>query len=317
MNIASMGKENRTSVTEFILLGFSDYPHLHLFISVTVSLIFLISVLGNLMFIMLVCADSYLQKPMYFLLSNLSFLDICNTSITLSTLLHSLVTRNELISFPLCITQLYFFMSLICAEVLLLTAMAYDRYIAICNPLRYVLIMNRRTCSLLASASWMLGFLDVIPQAVLTSQLSFCRGNEINHFFCDFEALTKLSCSDIHKLETLIFSEGFFYLFIPLALTMASYIYIISSILKIHSAKGRLKAFSTCSSHLTVVILFYGSLMCVYMKPSSEYSPNQDKLFSLLYTTLIPMLNPIVYSLRNAEVKSALTRIVNIKEASL
>nr|XP_033793484.1 olfactory receptor 1019-like [Geotrypetes seraphini] len=312
-----MRKENKTSVTEFILLGFSDHPHLQLFISVIVSLIFLISVLGNMVFIMLVCAEPHLQKPMYFFLSNLSFLDICNTSITLSTLLHGLVTRNALISLSLCITQLHFFMSLTSTEFLLLTAMAYDRYVAICNPLRYVLIMNRRTCILLAFASWILGFLDVIPHTVLASQLSFCKGNEINHFFCDFEALIKLSCSDMHKIEILIFSEGVYLVFIPFALTLTSYIYIISSILKIRSAKGSLKAFSTCSSHLTVVILFYGSLICVYMNPTSAYSPDRDKLFSLLYTTLIPMLNPIVYSLRNVEVKTALIRIINIKETSL
>nr|XP_033793479.1 olfactory receptor 1G1-like [Geotrypetes seraphini] len=191
--------------------------------------------------------------------------------------------------------------------------MAFDRYVAICNPLRYVLIMNRRVCVLLASASWILGFLDVIPSTVLTTQFSFCEGNEINHFFCDFEALTKLSCSDLHTIEIVLFLEGVFLAVAPNALTLISYIYIISTILKIHSARGRCRAFSTCSSHLTVVILFYGTLLCVYMRPPSMYSPKQDKLFSLLYTALIPMLNPIVYSLRNVDVKKALTKLVKLK----
>ncbi|XP_030050887.1 olfactory receptor 1019-like [Microcaecilia unicolor] len=263
------------------------------------------------MFLLLVCADSHLQKPMYFFLSNLSFLDICNTSVTLSTLLHSLLTGETLISFSLCISQLYFFMSLTGTEFFLLTAMAYDRYVAICNPLRYVLIMNRRACVHLSFASWTVGFLETIPHAIFASQFSFCKNNEINHFFCDYEALIKLSCSDMYSIEILLFPEGVFLGVTPVVLTLTSYIYIICSILKIRSARGRRKAFSTCTSHLTVIILFYGTIMCVYMRPTSMYSPDQDKLFSLLYTALIPMLNPIIYSLRNVEVKTALAKFVN------
>ncbi|XP_030050875.1 olfactory receptor 2AP1-like [Microcaecilia unicolor] len=310
MDVESIGKENKTSITEFILLGFSDIPHLQLLISVTVFLIFMISVLGNFMFLILVSTDPHLQKPMYFFLSNLSFLDICNTSVSLSTLLHSLLTGKTLISFSLCLTQLYFFISFLGIEIFLLTAMAYDRYVAICNPLRYVLIMNKRICVLLSSVSWIIGFMDVIPHIFLTSQFSFCRGNEINHFFCDFSVLLKLSCSDMSYIETVVFTEGVFVSFIPFGLTLTSYICIISSILKMCSAKGRYKAFSTCSSHLTIVILFYGTLICVYIRPSSTYAPDQDKFFSLLFTALIPMLNPIIYSLRNEEVKRALRKYV-------
>ncbi|XP_030050892.1 olfactory receptor 2H2-like [Microcaecilia unicolor] len=305
-----MVEENRTSTAEFILLGFSDHPHLQLLISVTVFLGFLISVLGNFMFLILVCADPHLQKPMYFFLSNLSFLDICNTSVTLSTLLKSLLTGNMFISFSVCMAQLYFFMSLTTTEVILLTAMAYDRYAAICNPLRYVLIMNRRVCVLLASFSWIIGFVGTMPQAIMTSQFSFCRSNEINHFFCDLTVLMKLSCSDLLNLEIVVFFEGVFVVAIPFGLTLTSYSYIISNILNIHSANGRRKAFSTCSSHLTIVILFYGALICVYVRPPSMYSPKQDKLFSLLYTALIPMLNPIIYSLRNKEVIKALNKLL-------
>ncbi|XP_030050885.1 olfactory receptor 5V1-like [Microcaecilia unicolor] len=300
-----MGKENKTSVSEFILVGFSDHPDLQLLISITVFLIFLISVLGNFTFLMLVYTDPHLQKPMYFFLSNLSFLDIGNSSVTLSTLLHNLMTGETLISFSVCIAQVYFFMSLTGTELSLLSAMAYDRYVAICNPLRYVLIMNWRVCVLLASASWAVGFMDGLSPTVLASQFSLCKGNVINYFFCDIAALMKLSCSNMHNIETVIFTEGVFLALFPFGLTLTSYVYIISSILKIHSAKGRHKAFSTCSSHLTVVILFYGTIMCVYMRPTSMYSPDQDKLFSLLYTALIPMLNPIIYSMRNEEVKKS------------
>nr|XP_033793475.1 olfactory receptor 1019-like [Geotrypetes seraphini] len=311
-NIEKMGKENRSTVTEFILLGFSEYPHLKLFVSVTVFLIFLISVLGNFIFLLLVCAEPHLQKPMYFFLSSLSFLDICNSSVTLSTLLKNLLTGNMFISFSVCMAQFYFFISLTATEILLLAAMAYDRYIAICNPLHYVLIMNRRVCVILASSSWIIGFVETIPQAIMTSHISFCRSNEINHFFCETSAMMKLSCSDLLNLEILILIEVVFEVVIPFGLTLTSYCYIICSILKMYSAKGRHKAFSTCSFHLTIVILFYGSLIFMYMRPPSMYSPKYDKLFSLLYTALIPMLNPIIYSLRNKDVNKALTKLIGV-----
>ncbi|XP_030050889.1 olfactory receptor 1G1-like [Microcaecilia unicolor] len=267
------------------------------------------------MFLILVCADTHLKKPMYFFLGNLSFLDICNTSVTLSTLLHTLIIGETLISFPLCIAQLYFFISFTGTEFFLLTAMAYDRYVAICNPLHYVLIMNRRNCVLLASASWIFGFIDMLPHTFLISQLSFCEGNKIDHFFCDALPLMKLSCSDLINIEIVIFIVGPFVVVIPFGLTLTSYMYIISRILKIHSANGRRKTFSTCSSHLTIVILFYGTIICVYMRPASMYSPDEDKLFSLLYTALIPMLNPIIYSLRNEDIKKSLTKFVTMNHA--
>nr|XP_033793488.1 olfactory receptor 1G1-like [Geotrypetes seraphini] len=249
---------------------------------------------------------------MYFFLSNLSFLDICNTSVTLSTLLHSLLRGETLIYFSLCMAQLYLFLSFTSIEFFLLAVMAYDRYVAICNPLRYVLIMNRRICVFLASASWITGFMDSVPHVFLISQFSFCKGNEINHFYCDFTVLTKLSCSNMLTIEIVVFTEGVFLTIIPSVLTLTSYVRIISAILKIQSAKGRRKAFSTCSSHLTVIILFYGTLMFVYMRPASMYSPDQDKLFSLLYTALIPMLNPIIYSMRNEEVKKSLRKVIGM-----
>ncbi|XP_029435884.1 olfactory receptor 13F1-like [Rhinatrema bivittatum] len=192
--------------------------------------------------------------------------------------------------------------------------MAYDRYVAICNPLRYPLIMNKSVCILLMAASWITGFLEQIPVEVFISQFSYCGIKKINHFFCDLNAIIKLSCSDTHFLETLILTYGVFFAFFPFILTLSSYIFIIEAILKIRSSEGRHKAFSTCSSHLTIVILFYGTLMSIYMRPSSMYLPDLDKLFSLLYTALTPMLNPIIYSLRNQEVKIALRKVRDRKQ---
>ncbi|XP_029435721.1 olfactory receptor 13F1-like [Rhinatrema bivittatum] len=303
-----MGEENKTLIKGFILLGFSRHSHQQLLISVMVLPAFLISVLGNLGFLTLMCSDHHLHKPMYFFLSNLSFLDICNTSVTLSTLIETLLKEKTCISFSLCMTQLYFFLSFIGIEFFLLTAMAYDRYVAICNPLRYPLIMNKNVCISLMAASWITGFLEEIPIVVFVSQFSYCGIKNINHFFCDLNAIIKLSCSDTHILETLILTESAFLAFFPFILTLSSYIFIIKAILKIRSSEGRHKAFSTCSAHLAVIILFYGTLMSTYMRPSSMYSPDLDKLFSLLYTALTPMLNPIIYSLRNQEVKIALRK---------
>ncbi|XP_029437227.1 olfactory receptor 5I1-like [Rhinatrema bivittatum] len=305
-----MGERNQTSVREFILLGFSEHPLLQGLICGTVLLIYLISMLGNFVFLTLMCADPHLHKPMYFFLSNLSILDICCPSATLPKMLGNFLTKNKAISFRACMSQLYFFESFTSTELFLLSAMAYDRCVAICNPLRYSLIMNRSICVLLAAVSWIIGFVNALPLIDLVSQFYYCESNEVNHFFCDIAALMKLSCSDVWRLETLIFAEGTITGFIPFLLTLISYIFIISSILRIRGTEGRHKAFSTCTSHLTSVSLFYGTLLCIYMRPASMYSPAQDKLFSLLYTALIPTLNPIIYSLRNREIKNSFRRIM-------
>ncbi|XP_029437230.1 olfactory receptor 1019-like [Rhinatrema bivittatum] len=304
-----MGERNQTSVAEFILLGFSDHPLLQGLICGTVLLIYPISMLGNLGFLMLMCADPHLHKPMYFFLSHLSILDILCTSVTLPKMLASFILQSNSISFHACMTQLYLFLFFTATELFLLSTMAYDRYVAICNPLRYSLIMKKSVCVLLATGSWVISFLDMLPVIDIISQMSYCNSNEINHFFCDIIALMKLSCSDTDSLETLIFAEGFLVGFIPFLLTLISYIFIISAILRIRCTEGRHKAFSTCASHLTSVILFYWTIFCIYMRPSSMYSPAQDKFFSLLYTALLPMLNPIIYSLRNREIKNTLRKI--------
>ncbi|XP_030042678.1 olfactory receptor 1044-like [Microcaecilia unicolor] len=305
----SMGERNQTSVTEFILLGFSDHPQLQGLICGTVLLIYLISVLGNFVFLVLMCANPQLHKPMYFFLSNLSIMDICSTSLTLLKMLDSYLTQNYSISFHACITQVYFFMYFSAIEYLLLTEMAYDRYVAICNPLRYSLIMNKSICLLLASSSWVTAFLASFPVANMLSQLSYCKSNVINHFFCDPSVLMKLSCSDTHRVAMWIFVDGIVVGFIPFLLILTSYIFIISSILRIRCTEGRHKAFSTCASHLTSVILYCVSILCMYMKPTSMYSSARDKMVSLLYTAMVPTLNPIIYSLRNREIKNTFKKI--------
>ncbi|XP_029435707.1 olfactory receptor 5V1-like [Rhinatrema bivittatum] len=302
-------RKNQTSIAGFILLGFSDHPQLQVLIITLVFLIFLSALLGNGTFLTLMCADPRLHRPMYFFLSNLSCLDICYTLTTLPRILGSLFMRDKSISFLACVAQLFLFMSFTIAEFVLLAVMAYDRYVAICNPFHYALIMSNRVCTVLAASSWIIGFLGSSLVTDLIAQSSFCGSNEINHFFCDLTAMIKLICGDIHSLEVVISTEGVFLGINIFLLTLISYTCIISSILKIPSMEGKRKAFSTCSSHLIVVVLFYGTVIFYYMRPQSMYSPEQDKLFSLLYTGLVPMLNPMIYSLRNKEINNALRKV--------
>ncbi|XP_029437234.1 olfactory receptor 5V1-like [Rhinatrema bivittatum] len=301
-------RDNQTQVTEFLILGFSNYPNLKILVFVVFLCIYLVTLMGNLIILLLTCTDSRLHKPMYFFLSNLALLDICFTSDTLPKMLIISLTENKAISFLGCMTQLYLILSFTSVEFFLLTAMAYDRYVAICNPLRYSVIMNKRVCVLLAAASWMSGFLCVLPHILFTSSSSFCDHNEINHFFCDLQILLKLSCSDISIVATLLLTLNLCLALACFQLTLTSYVFIGSTILKIHSAEGRRKAFSTCSSHLTVVMIYSGAVLFVYMRPISMDVRPEDKVFGALYNAVIPMLNPIIYSLRNKDVKDALMK---------
>uniref|UniRef100_L7N3P1 Olfactory receptor n=1 Tax=Xenopus tropicalis TaxID=8364 RepID=L7N3P1_XENTR len=293
----------------FLIVGFSDSPELQGPLFLFFLLIYLVTVWGNLLLISLISTDSHLQKPMYFFLCNLSCLDISYGSLTSPYLLHIFSTGKNNISFMMCMVQLYFFSSFTVIEYLLLTTMAYDRYVAICRPLFYPQVMNQRTCILLAAAAWIGGFLSGAPVTILISALTFCASNIINHFFCDILPLLKLSCDDTSTVEFVMFAQGSLFLFSCFILTMMSYIYIISAILKITSVEGRHKTFSTCGSHLTSVTLFYVLLICVYLKPPSLYSLDKGKVVSVLYVNVIPMLNPIIYSLRNKDdVKKALPK---------
>uniref|UniRef100_A0A8C3S596 Olfactory receptor n=1 Tax=Chelydra serpentina TaxID=8475 RepID=A0A8C3S596_CHESE len=292
----------------FILLGFSNFPRLqHLLFSLFLST-YLITVTGNLLIILLTLADPALHIPMYFFLRNLSFLEICYTSVTIPKMLANLLSKDKTISFIGCAVQTYFSFFLGGSESFLLASMAYDRYVAICKPLHYPVVMNRKVSTGLAAGSWLSGLLMSFGLTSMVFTLPFCSSHEINHFFCDVPPLLKLACGDTSRNEMAVFMVALFFLTFPFVLILMSYICIISTILRMPSGEGRRKSFSTCSSHLIVVTLFYGSACVMYLKPSSSSSPGTDKFLSVSYTVLTPMLNPIIYSLRNKEVKGAFWR---------
>nr|XP_033799947.1 olfactory receptor 1009-like [Geotrypetes seraphini] len=297
---------NTLKVTEFIILGFFEFPEMQFLLFLVFLIIYLMSLTGNLLIIITVCSNSYLHSPMFFFLINLSFLEICYVTVTVPKLLAVLIAENKTISFAQCMIQMYLFLVCTDVEINLLTSMAYDRYVAICDPLHYTIIMNRKVCIGLIIVSWTIAFLDPVPHITFASQSSFCTSNKINHFFCDLTALMTLSCSGTSVIEIINYIEGPVLGFTPFILTIISYVYIISAILKIQSAKGRQKAFSTCSSHLIAVLLFYGTSFGVYLRPKSAYSMDLNKLFTVVYITVIPLLNPLIYSLRNKELKGAL-----------
>ncbi|XP_030044255.1 olfactory receptor 5V1-like [Microcaecilia unicolor] len=308
-----MEEENITRVTEFIILGFSEFPDLQIPLFLLFLLIYLIILTGNLTIITVTCLDPRLHTPMYIFLCNLSFLDISSTTVTLPKLMDILLRQSQRISLYGCFIQMYFFLLLTSAEFVVISVMAYDRYVAVCLPLHYTVIMNFRLCVLMVTGSWMFGILEPVAHTVLISCLSYCGTNKINHFYCDLSAVPKLSCTSTSALESITYIFGTFLALPCFFTTLMSYVYIISTILRIRSTEGRRKAFSTCSSHLTVVILFYGTTMCLYMKPTSVHSVDQNKFFALLYNVLIPVFNPVIYSLKNKEVKTALRKILNVK----
>ncbi|XP_078510249.1 olfactory receptor 5AR1-like [Lissotriton helveticus] len=308
-----MEKVNQTRLSEFLILGLSQNPQLQVPIFILFLLMYLFTLLGNLVIITLICLDTHLQKPMYYFLINLSFLDIGFTTVTIPKLLAVCLKVKESdksINFSACILQFYFIASFISTEFYLLSVMAYDRYLAICNPLRYASIMNKRAMISLTVTSWTIGFLDTIPHVVLVANLSFCASNEINHFFCDLTALLKLSCTDTYFINIATIGGGIVAGLGPFILTITSYVLIISNIMKIPSNTGRQKLFSTCSSHLTAVFLFYGTELGVYLRPTSSYSLDKDKIFAVMYMIVIPMLNSVLYSLRNKDVKGALKKSI-------
>ncbi|XP_029441683.1 olfactory receptor 5B12-like [Rhinatrema bivittatum] len=305
-----MDLENITMVTEFIILGLSDNPQLQVPLFLVFLLIYLITLLGNLVIITVTCADPRLHTPMYFFLSNLSLTDICCTCTITPKLLMIFLSGDKTISYAGCMVQLYFFIGFAGTEDLLLAAMAYDRYAAVCDPLHYSLIMNHRVCVLLAAASWIIGFLPPETITVSVTRLSFCASNVVDHFFCDLMPLLKLSCTDTATTQSLVFVATALMAVPAFLVILTSYTYIISAILRIRSAEGKHKAFSTCSSHLTVVSIYYFSLFFMYMRPTSTYSQEQGKILSMLYTAVTPMLNPIIYSLRNQEVKNAVRKVL-------
>ncbi|KAF7481093.1 olfactory receptor 5B3-like [Marmota monax] len=301
--------ENRTEVTEFILLGLSNDPGLQLPLFVTFLLIYTITLVGNLGMILLILLDSHLHTPMYFFLSNLSLVDFCYSSAVTPMVMAGLLLGDKVISYNACAAQMFFFALCANVENFLLCSMAYDRYAAVCKPLHYTTTMTTRVCAYLIIGCYVCGFLNASIYTGNTFSLTFCKSSVVHHFFCDIPAVVAVSCSDRHLHELVLIYVASFNILFALLLIFVSYIFIFITILKMRSAAGYRKAISTCASHLTAVSMFYGTVIFMYLQPSSSHSMDTDKVASVFYTMVIPMLNPMVYSLRNKEVKSAFSKI--------
>ncbi|XP_005408277.1 PREDICTED: olfactory receptor 1052-like [Chinchilla lanigera] len=308
-----MADVNLTLVTEFILLGLTDRVELKVVLFVLFLLIYAVSLVGNLGMLFLIHITPKLHTPMYRFLSCLSFVDACYSSVFAPRMLLNFFVERETISFSACIVQYFLFVSLITTEGFLLAAMAYDRYMAIVNPLLYTVAMTKIVCVVLVLGSCAGGLINSLTHTIGLLRLSFCGPNVISHFFCDLPPLLELSCSDTSMNELLLLVFTTIIAMITFLTVVISYVFIVAAILRIRSAAGRQKAFSTCASHLTVVTLFYGSISFSYIQPSSQYSLEQEKVVSVLYTLVIPMLNPLIYSLRNKEVKDAVKRAIEMK----
>ncbi|KAM5237525.1 olfactory receptor 10J3-like [Ctenodactylus gundi] len=310
-------KPNSTSVTEFLFEGFSSFQWQHRLLFFVVFLtLYLLTLTGNVIIVTIIRLHRHLHTPMYFFLSVLSVSETCYTVAVIPRMLAGLLNPLQRISSQGCAAQLFFYLTFGINNCFLLTAMGYDRYVAICNPLRYSVIMGKRACAQLASGSLGIGLNMAIIQVTSVFGLPFCNALVIPHFFCDVRPLLKLACTDTTVNEVINFVISVCVLVLPMGLVFISYVLIISAILKIASAEGRKKAFATCASHLTVVIIHYGCASIIYLKPKSQSSLGQDRLISVTYTVITPLLNPVVYSLRNKEVKDALCRGLGRKPAS-
>uniref|UniRef100_A0A4W2C3C4 Olfactory receptor n=1 Tax=Bos indicus x Bos taurus TaxID=30522 RepID=A0A4W2C3C4_BOBOX len=302
---------NRTSITEFLLLGMTDIQELQSFLFVTILIIFFVIVTGNGAILIVVISDPRLHSPMYFFLGNLSCLDICFSTVTLPKMLENFLSTHKAISFLGCISQLHFFHFLGSTEVMLLAVMAFDRFVAICKPLYYTVIMNHQVCTQMAVTVWITGFFHALLHSVMTSRLNFCGSYHIHHFFCDVKPLLKLACGNtdlngwlLHTVTETIAMGSFF-------LTLLSYFYIIIYLFfKTHSCKMLRKALSTCASHFMLVVLLFGPVFFIYIRPASRSSMDQDRTVAIMYSVVTPVLNPLIYTLRNKEVKVALKRLI-------
>ncbi|XP_004683538.1 PREDICTED: olfactory receptor 8H1-like [Condylura cristata] len=311
-----MPRRNKTDVTYFILMGLTDAEDIRLVLFVLFLLIYLVTVLGNAGMIMVIRLDAQLHTPMYFFLSHLSFIDLCYSTVITPKTIGNLLTSNKKISYVNCFTQLYFFILFGAAECFLLSSMAYDRYVAICNPLHYPVVMSTRRCWALLAGSYLVGLIDSLVNKLCTSRLRFCSANVIHHFFCDSSPILALSCTDTHEIEYIIVIFSSATLMVSLIMLSVSYVSILCSILKMNSASGKRKAFSTCGSHLLAVTIFYSTMIFSYLRPSTSYSLGKDQVASVFYTIVTPMLNPLIYSLRNKEVKNAVLRVLQRREGS-
>ncbi|KAL6091878.1 hypothetical protein STEG23_002804 [Scotinomys teguina] len=304
---------NQSNVLEFLLLELSRQPQQQQLLFLLFLIMYLATVLGNLLIILAIGTDSCLHTPMYFFLSNLSFVDVCFSSTIVPKVLTNHILGNQHISFSGCLTQLYFLCVFADMDNFLLAVMAYDRYVAICHPLHYTTKMTHKLCVFLVVGSWVVAILNALLHTLLMARLSFCADNIIPNFFCDTTTLLKLSCSDTHLNELMILLFGGLVLIVPFVCILLSYVLISCAILRVSSTSGRWKAFSTCSSHLAVVCLFYGTIICLYFNPSSSHSAESDMATAMMYTVVTPMLNPFIYSLRNKDMKGALRKVITMK----
>uniref|UniRef100_A0A8C9PA61 Olfactory receptor n=1 Tax=Spermophilus dauricus TaxID=99837 RepID=A0A8C9PA61_SPEDA len=305
---------NSSSVTMFILLGFTEHPELQDFLYVTFLSIYLVTLAWNLALIFLIRGDAYLHTPMYFFLSNLSFIDICYSSTVAPKMLTDFFQEQKPISFLGCAAQFFFFVGMGLTECFLLTAMAYDRYAAISSPLLYTTIMSQGLCARMVVGAYIGGFLSSLIQACSIFRLHFCGPNVINHFFCDLPPILALSCSSTFLTQVVNFLVVVAVGGTSFLILLVSYSYIVSAVLRMRSVEGRWKAFNTCASHLIVVTLLFGTALFMYLRPSSSYSLGRDKVVSVFYSLVIPMLNPLIYSLRNREIKDALWKVMGRKK---
>ncbi|XP_004456246.1 olfactory receptor 7A17-like [Dasypus novemcinctus] len=304
-----MVTENQTHVPEFILLGLSDDTEMQpLLFGIFLSM-YLVTVFANLLIILAIISDSHLHTPMYFFLSNLSFTDICFTSTTVPKMLLNMQTESKTITYENCLIQMYFFMLFSGLDISLLTVMAYDRFVAICHPLHYTVIMNPQVCGLLLLASWLLSVLASLLHDLMVLRLSFCTELEIPHFFCELNQVVRRACSDTFLNDLVLYFAAGFLAVIPFTGILYTYSKIISSILRISTAEGKYKAFSTCGSHLSVVSLFYGTGLGVYLSSAATQNSRANAIASVMYTVVTPMLNPFIYSLRSKDIKQAFKKI--------
>ncbi|XP_006873544.1 PREDICTED: olfactory receptor 1F1-like [Chrysochloris asiatica] len=304
-----MDRSNQTRVTEFLLLGLSGRPDQEEILFGLFLWIYLVTIIGNFLIILAFSCDSRLHTPMYFFLANLSCVDICFSSVTIPKMLVNHMLRSESISYVECMIQIYFFITFINMDGFLLSVMAYDRYVAICSPLHYTIIMRPKLCVLLVAISWIITNLHALLHTLFMVQLTFCYDNVVHHFFCDPYPILKLSCSDTFINNLIVFTVGGLIFLTPFTCIIVSYAYIFSNVLKLPSVHGIRKALSTCGSHITVVSLFYGAILGIYMRPSSSYSV-QDTVATVIFTVVTPLVNPFIYSLRNRDMKGALRKLI-------
>ncbi|XP_012376422.2 olfactory receptor 2M2-like [Dasypus novemcinctus] len=305
-----MGRENDTFIVGFTLLGLSLEMRHAGFLIHTILLVYVAAITGNTILVLLISLDPRLHSPMYFLLSQLSLMDISLISTTVPKMLNNFFSGTTDISYLGCVTQVYLYSSLTGCECILLTLMAYDRYVAICNPLRYMVIINPETCLQMIIVSWVGGGINGLVQTIYPMHFPRCGSREVQHFFCEVEAVLKLSCVDTSIYEKVLFVSGSILILTPFGLILTSYIFIFLSVLHLNSTKAKHKALATCSSHLIVVFFYFGPTMFIYMTPRSLHTPEQDELLSVFYCVLTPMLNPLIYSLRNKDVGEALRKIL-------